>query len=165
MAAAGWQFPTWPEGLGGRGSTAAEGRAVAAELVEAGALGPPFSHGQVMGAPVVIQQGSDEQRARLVPPLADGTESWCQFFSEPEAGSDLKDRLDRSVDVNRPDMPGRAHRLPPSAWQQSPSSRPTVASGQIYAFCRHRAKIVQNSSKLPKSPRLRTRSGSPPTYG
>ena len=89
MATAGWQFPTWPEGLGGRGLTAAEGRAVAAELVEAGALGPPFSLGQVMGAPVVIQQGSDEQRARLVPPLADGTESWCQFFSEPEAGSDL----------------------------------------------------------------------------
>jgi len=89
MAEAGWQFPTWPEGLGGRGLTAAEGRAVAAEVAEAGALGPPFSLGQVVGGPVVLQQGSDEQRARLVPPLADGTESWCQFFSEPEAGSDL----------------------------------------------------------------------------
>ncbi|MGI9595427.1 MAG: acyl-CoA dehydrogenase family protein, partial [Acidimicrobiales bacterium] len=89
LADAGWQFPTWPEGLGGRALTAAEGRAVSAEVVEAGALGPPFSLGQVMGGPVVIQQGSDEQRARLVPELAKGAEAWCQFFSEPEAGSDL----------------------------------------------------------------------------
>ncbi|MGH1490511.1 MAG: acyl-CoA dehydrogenase family protein [Acidimicrobiales bacterium] len=89
MADAGWQFPTWPTGLGGRGLTAAEGRAVAAEVVDAGALGPPFSLGQVMGGPVVLQQGSDEQRARLVPQLANGAEAWCQFFSEPEAGSDL----------------------------------------------------------------------------
>ena len=89
MAEAGWQFPTWATGLGGRGLSATEARAVAAEVVEAGALGPPFSLGQVMGAPVVLQQGSDEQRARLVPPLAAGTEAWCQFFSEPEAGSDL----------------------------------------------------------------------------
>jgi alkylation response protein AidB-like acyl-CoA dehydrogenase len=89
MAAAGWQFPTWPEGLGGRGLTDVEGRAVAAEVVDAGALGPPFGLGQVMGGPVVIQSGSGEQRARLVPPLATGQETWCQFFSEPEAGSDL----------------------------------------------------------------------------
>lgn len=88
-ADAGWQFPTWPEGLGGRGLTAAEGRAVSAELVEVGALGPPFSLGQVMGGPVVLQQGSAEQQARLVPQLANGMEAWCQFFSEPEAGSDL----------------------------------------------------------------------------
>ncbi|MCP5026713.1 MAG: acyl-CoA dehydrogenase [Actinomycetia bacterium] len=87
--AAGWLFPTWPEGLGGRALTAAEGRAVAAEMVDAGALGPPFSLGQVMGGPVVLQNGTPEQQARLVPALANGTEAWCQFFSEPEAGSDL----------------------------------------------------------------------------
>ena len=86
---AGWQFPSWPQGLGGRGVSAAEARAAAAEMADAGALGPPFSLGQVMGGPVVLQNGSPEQQQRLVPPLADGTESWCQFFSEPEAGSDL----------------------------------------------------------------------------
>ncbi len=89
LAEAGWQFPGWPRGLGGRGLTAAEARAVSAELVEAGALGPPFSLGQVMGGPVVLQNGDDEQRDRLVPALAYGREAWCQFFSEPEAGSDL----------------------------------------------------------------------------
>jgi len=89
LADAGWQFPTWPEGFGGRGLTDTEARAVTAELVDVGALGSPFSLGQVMGGPVVIQNGSDDQRRRFLPPLADGTEAWCQFFSEPEAGSDL----------------------------------------------------------------------------
>ena len=89
MADAGWQFPTWPEGHGGRGLSATEARAVSAELVDAGALGAPFSLGQVMGGPVVIQNGNDEQRSRFLPPLASGAEGWCQFFSEPEAGSDL----------------------------------------------------------------------------
>ncbi len=88
-AAAGWLFPTWPDGYGGRGLSATAGRAVAAELVDAGALGPPFSLGQVMGGPVVIQNGDDDQRERFLGPLATGTEAWCQFFSEPEAGSDL----------------------------------------------------------------------------
>jgi len=89
MADGGWQFPTWPQGLGGRGLSAPDARAVTAEVVAAGALGPPFSLGQVMGGPVVIQQGNDEQRSRFLPALANGTEAWCQFFSEPEAGSDL----------------------------------------------------------------------------
>ena len=89
LAEAGWQFPTWPRELGGRDLSATEARAVTAELVDAGALGSPFSLGQVMGGPVVIQNGNDEQRQRFLPALASGAEGWCQFFSEPEAGSDL----------------------------------------------------------------------------
>ena len=42
-----------------------------------------------MGGPTVLAHGSDEQRAALVPQLANGTEAWCQLFSEPGAGSDL----------------------------------------------------------------------------
>ena len=89
LAEAGLQFPHWPQGLGGRGLAAVEARAVTTELVEAGALGPPASLGHVMGGPVVLQNGSEEQRQRFLPPLASGAEAWCQFFSEPEAGSDL----------------------------------------------------------------------------
>ena len=55
----------------------------------AGALGPPMGLGQVMGGPVVLRHGTPDQQRRFVVPLAAGTESWCQFFSEPEAGSDL----------------------------------------------------------------------------
>jgi alkylation response protein AidB-like acyl-CoA dehydrogenase len=89
LADAGLQFPHWPHGLGGRDLPAVEARAITTEVVEAGALGPPSSLGHVMGGPVVIQNGNDEQRARFLPALANGSEAWCQFFSEPEAGSDL----------------------------------------------------------------------------
>jgi alkylation response protein AidB-like acyl-CoA dehydrogenase len=88
-AKAGWLFPTWPEGYGGRGLSNSEGRAVQEEFVKIGALGPPGGLGQVMGGPVVARHGNEDQYDRFLPALAAGRESWCQFFSEPEAGSDL----------------------------------------------------------------------------
>ncbi len=89
LARAGWAMPTWPAGLGGRAMSSASARAVGRALAEAGVIGPPSGVGQTMGGPTVLAHGTDEQRAVLVPPLADGRESWCQLFSEPSAGSDL----------------------------------------------------------------------------
>ncbi len=89
LADAGWAMPTWPVGLGGRAMRSSSARAVGRVLAEAGVVGPPSGVGQTMGGPTVLAHGSDEQRRVLVPPLADGRESWCQLFSEPSAGSDL----------------------------------------------------------------------------
>jgi alkylation response protein AidB-like acyl-CoA dehydrogenase len=89
LAADGWAMPRWPEGLGGRGLGAGDARAVARRLAAAGAVGPPTGVGQTMGGPTVLAHGTDEQITALVPALADGTEAWCQLFSEPGAGSDL----------------------------------------------------------------------------
>src|ERR687891_593587 len=55
----------------------------------AGGLPPPHGIGQTMGAPVILQFGTEEQKQRWLRPLATGEESWVQFFSEPNAGSDL----------------------------------------------------------------------------
>jgi len=97
LAEAGWAFPAWPKGYGGRDLSMAAARAVGQAIVEAGAIGPPGGLGQMMGGPVVIEHGSDAQRDQWVRSLASGLESWCQLFSEPGAGSDLASLQTRAV--------------------------------------------------------------------
>jgi alkylation response protein AidB-like acyl-CoA dehydrogenase len=89
-AAGGWHLPTWPAGLGGRGATAAEAGAISA--VRADYAVPdlyPWLIGLVMVGPTLLEYGTPEQQTRWMPTMADGSEIWCQMFSEPDAGSDL----------------------------------------------------------------------------
>jgi len=97
LASAGWAFPSWPAGHGGRDLPPAAARDVAQALGEAGAIGPPGGLGQMMGGPVVIEHGTEEQQDNWLLPLASGRESWCQLFSEPGAGSDLASLQTRAV--------------------------------------------------------------------
>ncbi|HLY83669.1 MAG TPA: acyl-CoA dehydrogenase family protein [Acidimicrobiales bacterium] len=97
LADSGWAYPTWPREWFGRGLAGDLAGVVREEIRAAGALPPPHGIGQTMGAPVVLQFGSDEQKQRLLPPLARGEENWCQFFSEPNAGSDLASLQTRAV--------------------------------------------------------------------
>ncbi|HEX6659953.1 MAG TPA: acyl-CoA dehydrogenase family protein [Ilumatobacter sp.] len=89
LAGAGYAFPSWPAGLGGRGATPAEERTVLTAISDAGVVGPPSGNGPNMGAPTVLAHGTPEQQVRLIAPLARGREAWAQLFSEPGAGSDL----------------------------------------------------------------------------
>src|SRR5271155_244058 len=40
-------------------------------------------------APAALAHGTDDQKRRLLPPMARAEVVWCQGYSEPDAGSDL----------------------------------------------------------------------------
>jgi len=56
--------------------------------------------GLVMGGPVVIAHGTEEQKERYLEPILSAEEIWCQGFSEPESGSDLASLKTRAVKAN-----------------------------------------------------------------
>ena len=53
--------------------------------------------GEGMVGPTLIAFGTDEQKARLLPPIQRGEELWCQLYSEPNAGSDLANVATKAV--------------------------------------------------------------------
>jgi alkylation response protein AidB-like acyl-CoA dehydrogenase len=97
LAESGWGFPQFPVEWFGRGLTAEGVAGARAAFTEIGALGPPASLGQRLGAPMLLVHGSEEHKSRFLPILARGEELWCQFFSEPGSGSDLASAQTRAV--------------------------------------------------------------------
>jgi alkylation response protein AidB-like acyl-CoA dehydrogenase len=97
LADSGWAFPTWPEAWFGKGLSADAAAGVRSAFAETGALAPPSGLGQLLGGPMLLVHASEEQKARFLPALARGEESWCQFFSEPGSGSDLASAQTRAV--------------------------------------------------------------------
>jgi alkylation response protein AidB-like acyl-CoA dehydrogenase len=89
LAAGGWTCIGWPTEYGGRGASMLEQVVFAEEYVRAKAPGRVSILGEGLLGPTVIHYGTDEQKARFLPPIVAGTELWCQGYSEPNAGSDL----------------------------------------------------------------------------
>ncbi|MEU8973875.1 acyl-CoA dehydrogenase family protein [Streptomyces monashensis] len=90
LGAAGWIGLGWPEaGYGNRTATLTQQVAWAEEYARSGAPGRSGHIGENLLAPTLVAHGSDEQKQRFLPPIAAGTELWCQGYSEPGAGSDL----------------------------------------------------------------------------
>ncbi len=67
------------------------------EMKRAGVTKPLNPIGIGHCGPVIVVHGSEEQKARYLPPMLRGEELWCQLFSEPDAGSDLAALAARAV--------------------------------------------------------------------
>ncbi|WP_226018814.1 acyl-CoA dehydrogenase family protein [Novosphingobium sp. FKTRR1] len=84
----GWLASHWPKEWGGTGWSVTQGFIF--DLETSIAHAPrilPF--GTSMLAPVLIKFGTEEQKQHYLPRILDGTDWWCQGYSEPGAGSDL----------------------------------------------------------------------------
>jgi alkylation response protein AidB-like acyl-CoA dehydrogenase len=84
----GWSAPRWPVGHGGAGWDASQLQIFDEECYLAGA--PELSwNGIRLVGPVIYTFGTDEQKARFLPPTLSWDIFWGQGFSEPNSGSDL----------------------------------------------------------------------------
>ncbi len=81
----------WPEEYGGAGLTALESVIMAEEFQKSGVPtgGPNDVFGIQMVGNTIIQWGTEEQKKHFLPRIISGEDTWCQGYSEPNAGSDL----------------------------------------------------------------------------
>lgn len=89
MASRGWTAPEWPKRYGGGGLTGPEAAVLREEMERISAHSPLTSLGIWMLGPALLRFGTEEQKARYLPPIVKGEIRWCQGYSEPNAGSDL----------------------------------------------------------------------------
>jgi alkylation response protein AidB-like acyl-CoA dehydrogenase len=88
LATAGYVAPHWPRPWG-LGATPTQQLAIDAVMRELEVPRPMNPIGVGWAGPTLLVAGTVEQQERWLPGVLDGSEIWCQLFSEPGAGSDL----------------------------------------------------------------------------
>ena len=96
---AGYAGLSFPSEYGGRGLTAAHERAFREEAADH--VTPDLGvAGNVTFGPIarsLLEHASPEFLERHIPKILSGESIWCQFYSEPEAGSDLAGVRTRAI--------------------------------------------------------------------
>ncbi|MEX2237578.1 MAG: acyl-CoA dehydrogenase family protein [Dehalococcoidia bacterium] len=96
MAQRGYLTMHWPEVYGGRGASKMQQLIMREEMAAVGAMYLD-AQGVGMVGPALMIHGTEEQKQRFLPPIANGDVVWCQGFSEPNSGSDLASLQCRAV--------------------------------------------------------------------
>jgi hypothetical protein len=89
LFAGGWICASWPTEYGGKGLSLMESVVLNEEFARAQAPLRADFFGDTLVGPTILQWGTEEQKQQFIPGILNGTISWCQGFSEPDAGSDL----------------------------------------------------------------------------
>jgi acyl-CoA dehydrogenase len=103
LAADGWLGVCIPEAYGGSGLGIAEAAVMMEAITSSGAglSGASAVHMNIFGLNPVVVYGSEEQKRRMLPPVAAGKEKACFAVTEPDAGLEtakLKTRAERRGD-------------------------------------------------------------------
>jgi alkylation response protein AidB-like acyl-CoA dehydrogenase len=85
----GWICAGWPQEYGGKGLSLMEQVVLNEEFARAQAPLRADFFGDTLVGPTILQWGTEEQKRSFLPKILRGEISWCQGFSEPDAGSDL----------------------------------------------------------------------------
>jgi alkylation response protein AidB-like acyl-CoA dehydrogenase len=88
MAAQGWLSASWPEEVGGQGRSPLEMNVLSEEMYLSGAPVDGLGVASLV-AHTLLLEGSDWQRATIVPEILSGEVICCLGYSEPDAGSDV----------------------------------------------------------------------------
>ena len=84
-----WTCIGWPETWGGRAASIEQQVIFHEEYARAGGPGRMGHIGDTLTGPTLLAFGSEDQKAKYLPPIRDGVAFWSQGYSEPGAGSDL----------------------------------------------------------------------------
>ena len=96
---AGWAVVSWPRAYGGRDATLMQWLIFEEEYWRAGAPQRVTQNGVFLLAPTIFAFGTEEQKQRLLRPIAAAQTLWAQGWSEPSAGSDLASLRSRAERV------------------------------------------------------------------
>ena len=88
LAGAGYAAPHWPAPWG-LDADPNEQLAIDEVMRELAVPRPLNPIGIGWAGPTLLVAGTEDQQRQWLPGILDGSEIWCQLFSEPEAGSDL----------------------------------------------------------------------------
>lgn len=89
LATGTWIGVGWAKEHGGRGLSISQQVIFHEEYARAGGPGRMGHIGEGLVGPTLAAFGTPSQQQRLLPGILDGSEFWCQGYSEPGAGSDL----------------------------------------------------------------------------